>query len=118
SIGAVEPTCDLASELEVRRLVATYRNDVALHDDDVCALKDGILKQPEVDVVGLVPDLLLEGWHPLHPAEGGDHREKQGQLGHLGDRRLPVQHSAFGVDADGDQIHDYVVQVVREVAGD
>src|SRR5260370_22317611 len=76
-----------------------------------------MLEQAEVDVSGLVPDLLLECRHTLHPAEWGDHGEQKRELRHHRYGGLAIDDRSVGVDSDGDQVHDHVVKVVCEVTG-
>src|SRR5207245_5758758 len=112
----VEPTSDLARQLDVRLLVAADRHEVALHHEDVGGLEDRIAEESvrrQRQIV--VAHLFLERRNPLRPRNGNEHREIEEELGHFGDARLQVDRGPLRIDPEGEVVDDELADVLPDL---
>lgn len=111
-----EAAHDLPRDLEVRELVLTDRDDLAVDDGDVRGLQDRVRQVPgRVDLARRqLAELLLVGRVALQPSERRDHRQVQEELGNRGDLALAVDDGTFGVEAGGDEVGDELAHVRRQ----
>jgi len=115
----VELADDLARYLQVRDLVLSHRHRVRAVQRHVRRLQDRVPEEAvgvEVLLLELLL-LLLEGRHPLQPADGRDHGEEQVELGVLLDVALDEERAALGIESGGDPVGEHLPLGLRDARG-
>ncbi len=119
AVEVVEAPRGLAAELHVRHLVLAHRHVGGAVHQDVGALQQGVAEEAvgrEVLLLQLLLLILVTGY-ALEPAERGDHRQQQVQLGVLGHVRLDEQRRDPGIEAGRQPVDEHVVHVLLQVCG-
>ena len=115
AVTLVEPACDKARGLDVGQLVLAHGHDVALAEQDVAGLVDGVGEQKAGERVARGLHLSLDGGVALQLSLGHKRQEGEHELVASGDGRVRVNGRLGGVDAAGQVVHDHVVHVVLDV---
>ena len=108
AVVVVEPLRDIACHLDVLLLVPAHRHLGCLEYQDVSGHQDRVTVQrhrdPFIRIVAAAVDIGLHrrlvGMGAVHQALGGHAGQDPGQLGDLGNIRLPVEHRVLGVHAE------------------
>ena len=114
----LEGACDLSRDLDVRLLIAAHRNDVALQQQDVSGLEDGVAQQPVrgCSRVHLL-QLVLERRDPAHSRDGDKHPQQEEELCRLGNAGLEIDARVLGIHADSEVAQDVLTDVVFDLLG-
>ena len=119
AVDVVEAARDLARDLDVRHLVLAHRDVLRAVQQDVGGLQQRIAEESVRGqiAVGKLRLLILVGRHALQPAERGDHRQQQMQLGMLGHARLDEQRRDARVQARRQPVDRHRPDVLLELRG-
>ena len=116
SIDMIEAARDLAGEFDMRHLVFTDRHLGGAVDQDIRALQQRITEKAVSAQVFFreLFLLILVGRHALQPAQRGDHRQQQMQLGVFRHSGLNEQRGACRIDAGSQPVHHHVPHILLD----
>ena len=115
----IEPAGDLPAQFQMGHLIRPDRHPAGAIGENVRRLQHRVAQEP---VGGQVP-ILEPGLHvfvagrPLQPADRGDHRQQQVQLGMLRHFGLHEDGRRPGVDAGRQPVHHHVEAVLLDLPG-
>ena len=117
AIAVVETTGNGARELDVGQLVATNRHHIALAEQNVACLMDGIGEQKARELVARRLHLGLHRGVALQLGLAHKREERQHELVARRHCRVAVNHGLVRIEAARQVIHNHVVHVVLNMLG-
>ena len=117
AVPLVEPACDRPGHLDVRQIVLPDGHQVALAEQDVRRLVDGIGQQQAVQRPPGGEQLGLDGRVAVELRLRDEAQEREEELVELGDGRVGEDRRPGGIDAGREIVQDRAVHVLADSAG-
>ena len=111
AVDLVETAGEAAGQFEVLLLILAHRHARGAVLQDVGGHQHRIAQQADIDVFGLLADLVLERGRAFELPDEGVHAEQQRQFGHFGHVALDIDRRHVGIEPCGEVFGQHVGDV-------